>query len=196
MVHTPSPGIAGSEPGDDPEALAGQEIRRLRVARKWTQEEVTRRMKAYGYDFHQTMIAKIEAAQRPLRVRELADFAAMFGVAPHELLYPRPDASSAEDLMEQADALGRAREQAAAAEQESRRSFLAAASTYMDAQREREKIDARLDLVLGRLAADEAYADFVTARAIRSYPDAAPDPDREAFIAASAAYADAQEMAT
>ena len=45
-------------------------------------------MKAYGYDFHQTMIAKIEAAQRPIRVRELADFAALYGVEVHELIYP------------------------------------------------------------------------------------------------------------
>ena len=45
-------------------------------------------MKAYGYDFHQTMIAKIEAAQRPLRVRELADFAALYGMEVHELIYP------------------------------------------------------------------------------------------------------------
>jgi transcriptional regulator with XRE-family HTH domain len=44
-------------------------------------------MSAYGYDFHQTTIAKIEAAQRPLRVRELADFAALYGVEVQELIY-------------------------------------------------------------------------------------------------------------
>jgi len=72
----------------DPEVQAGHALRRLRTARGWSQEEVARQMKAYGYDFHQTMIAKIEAAQRPLRVRELADFAALYGVAVHELIYP------------------------------------------------------------------------------------------------------------
>jgi hypothetical protein len=45
-------------------------------------------MTAYGYDFHQTMIAKVEAAQRPLRVRELADFAALYGVEVQDLVYP------------------------------------------------------------------------------------------------------------
>ncbi len=45
-------------------------------------------MKAYGYDFHQTTVAKIEAAQRPIRVRELADLAALYGVDVHELIYP------------------------------------------------------------------------------------------------------------
>jgi transcriptional regulator with XRE-family HTH domain len=60
----------------------------LRLARKWSQEEVAVRMTAYGYDFHQTMIAKIEAAQRPLRVRELADFAALYGVEVQDLVHP------------------------------------------------------------------------------------------------------------
>ena len=45
-------------------------------------------MTAYGYDFHQTTIAKIEAAQRPLRVRELADFAALYSVEVQDLVYP------------------------------------------------------------------------------------------------------------
>jgi chromosome segregation ATPase len=45
-------------------------------------------MQDYGHDFHQTMIAKIEAAQRPLRVRELADFAALYDVEIQELIYP------------------------------------------------------------------------------------------------------------
>ena len=67
---------------------AGRALRRLRLARGWSQEEVAVRMTAYGYDFHQTMIAKIEAAQRPLRVRELADFAALYGVEIQDLVYP------------------------------------------------------------------------------------------------------------
>jgi transcriptional regulator with XRE-family HTH domain len=79
------------EPGierPDPEVQAGRALRRLRLSQGWSQEEVAGFMKAYGYNFHQTMIAKIEAAQRPLRVRELADFAALYGVEVHELLYP------------------------------------------------------------------------------------------------------------
>ena len=71
----------------DPEALAGRALRRLRLARNWSQEEVAVRMTAYGYDFHQTTIAKIESAQRPLRVRELADFAALYGLELQELVY-------------------------------------------------------------------------------------------------------------
>jgi transcriptional regulator with XRE-family HTH domain len=87
VQNNPQPSTA-SEQRLDPEVQAGRALRRLRTARGWSQEEVGRRMKAYGYDFHQTMIAKIEAAQRPLRVRELADFAALYGMEVHELIYP------------------------------------------------------------------------------------------------------------
>jgi transcriptional regulator with XRE-family HTH domain len=80
--------VAGGIERPDPEVQAGRALRRLRLSQRWSQEEVARRMQAYGYDFHQTTIAKIEAAQRPLRVRELADFAALYGVEIHELVYP------------------------------------------------------------------------------------------------------------
>jgi transcriptional regulator with XRE-family HTH domain len=71
----------------DPEEQAGKALRQLRLARHWSQGEVAVRMTAYGYDFHQSTIAKIEAAQRPLRVRELADFAALYGVEIQDLVY-------------------------------------------------------------------------------------------------------------
>jgi transcriptional regulator with XRE-family HTH domain len=63
-------------------------------------------MTAYGYDFHQTTIAKIEAAQRPLRVRELADFAALYGVEVQDLVYP-PSRSLPEIDQEIADVRAR-----------------------------------------------------------------------------------------
>ena len=80
--------MAESVERPDPEVEAGRALRRLRLARGWSQEEVAVRMTTYGYDFHQTMIAKIEGAQRPLRVRELADFAALYGVEVQDLVYP------------------------------------------------------------------------------------------------------------
>jgi transcriptional regulator with XRE-family HTH domain len=73
----------------DPERLAGQQLRRLRIAREWTQEDVAQRMRTAGYaSWHQTTIAKIEGAQRPLRVRELVALAGVFGIAPSDLLSP------------------------------------------------------------------------------------------------------------
>jgi transcriptional regulator with XRE-family HTH domain len=77
-------------------------------------------MEVYGYDFHQTMIAKIEAAQRPLRVRELADFAALYGVEVQDLVYP-PTVSLAEtdrEIGEIETRLDRARRLAAGAQEQ------------------------------------------------------------------------------
>jgi transcriptional regulator with XRE-family HTH domain len=147
-----------SEERPDPEVQAGRALRRLRTARGWSQEEVGRRMKAYGYDFHQTMIAKIEAAQRPLRVRELADFAALYGMEVHELIYP-PAGSLREvskeiaalndqlrvadkDVQTRRQALDRATAAAAAAEEDFRKhegeaAMLRGRLTYLEAQRKK-----------------------------------------------------------
>lgn len=38
-------------------------------------------MKAYGYDWHQTTVGRIEAAQRPLRLNEAVDLASLYGVS-------------------------------------------------------------------------------------------------------------------
>jgi transcriptional regulator with XRE-family HTH domain len=145
-----------SEQRPDPEVQAGRALRRLRTARGWSQEEVGRRMKAYGYDFHQTMIAKIEAAQRPLRVRELADFAALYGMEVHELIYPPAgslkevsrEIATLKDQLKAADkelqnrrrALDKAQAAAAAAEEDFRKhegeaAMLRGRLDYLEAQR-------------------------------------------------------------
>lgn len=73
----------------EPEVLAGQELRRLRVARGWSQDEVARRMAAYGYDsWHQTTVGRIEAAQRPLRLNEAVALTGLFGVPLYQLVAP------------------------------------------------------------------------------------------------------------
>jgi hypothetical protein len=109
-------------------------------------------MQAYGYDFHQTMIAKIEAAQRPLRVRELADFAALYGVEVHELIYP-PTGSLAE-IDKEIASLRERREQAQRVTQaltEHLRSAHAALTTVQDHyeanQREVMMLEGRLDFL-------------------------------------------------
>ena len=115
LVEHRSQGPAVGDGRPDPEVQAGRALRQLRTARGWSQEEVARRMKAYGYDFHQTMVAKIEAAQRPIRVRELADFAALYGVEVHELIYP-PAGSLKEAAKEIAALRGQLQEATARAE--------------------------------------------------------------------------------
>ena len=133
----------------DPEVQAGRALRRLRLSRNWSQEEVAGRMKAYGYDFHQTMIAKIEAAQRPLRVRELAHFAALYGVEVQDLIYP-PTGSLHEVEQEieelearQAHALGRL-ESAVRVLAELHSALHQAQNQYEDATRETAILEGRL----------------------------------------------------
>jgi hypothetical protein len=106
-------------------------------------------MQAYGYDFHQTMVAKIEAAQRPLRVRELADFAALYGADVQQLIYP-PSSSLEEVTQELKEAelresLYRQQAEAAAAREAELRHELFAVEADLDsAQRELAMLDERL----------------------------------------------------
>ena len=136
----------------DPEVQAGRALRRLRLSRGWSQEEVARRMQAFGYDFHQTMIAKIEAAQRPLRVRELADFAALYDVEVQELIYP-PSGSleeAAQEIQELEAQREKVREQARALESrlsEIHSALIATESEYGSSSRELAVLDERLDFL-------------------------------------------------
>jgi transcriptional regulator with XRE-family HTH domain len=102
----------------DPEALAGQELRRLREAHGWSQEEAAKRMKAYGYSWNQTMISKIESGSRPLRVNELADFADLYGVPVARLIHPQMSMEEVEaELGGIGPALAEAEARASAAEE-------------------------------------------------------------------------------
>lgn len=89
--------VAHEKESPEPEKLAGLEIRRLREARGWSQQELARRMASFGYQWHQTMIARIEAGSRPLRVNELTDFAALFGVTILDLTIPKVSLEDAAD---------------------------------------------------------------------------------------------------
>jgi hypothetical protein len=55
-------------------------------------------MSAFGYEWHQTLIGRIEAAQRPLRLNEAVDLAALYGVPLERLLRPAFAAITAERL--------------------------------------------------------------------------------------------------
>lgn len=57
-------------------------------------------MNAYGYDWHQTTVGRIETAQRPLRLNEAVDMGKLFGVA-LERLMPRPPDMELEQINEQ-----------------------------------------------------------------------------------------------
>jgi transcriptional regulator with XRE-family HTH domain len=63
-----------------PEQLVGRQVRLLRQARGWSQQDVAEKMRAYGYQWSQATVTRLEAATRPIRLNELADLAALFGI--------------------------------------------------------------------------------------------------------------------
>lgn len=80
------------------EDVAGSKLRMLRQGRGWTQQEVANRMRKRGYSWQQSTIGKIETAQRPLRLNELADLAAALGVPVTHFLSPGPAPDEGTDL--------------------------------------------------------------------------------------------------
>jgi transcriptional regulator with XRE-family HTH domain len=72
-----------------PEQLAGEEVRRLRKGRGWSQDDVARRMSAAGFTtWHQSTVGRTETAERPLRLNESVALAGLFGVSLTRLLEP------------------------------------------------------------------------------------------------------------
>lgn len=68
-------------------ATFGDNVRRLRKARGWTQGQLADRLREGGIDLHQTTIAKIEGGTRPTVVHEIWTLAAVFNVG-LDVLFP------------------------------------------------------------------------------------------------------------
>ena len=80
-------------PRPDAESVAGQQLRRIRVARGWTQQDVAERMRSFGYSWLKSTVNRIEGGKRSLRVNELEDLAQALEVPREMLLRPLdPDA--------------------------------------------------------------------------------------------------------
>lgn len=92
----------------DPEKLAGRRLRELRTARRWPLREVAQLMRQHGYTWHQSVVAKIETGQRPLRLNEAIALSNLFGVPLSCLLIdpagPR-DAEEIDALLKEKEAL-------------------------------------------------------------------------------------------
>ena len=78
------PELRGHHP--DHEEIVGQKVKTLRTAHNWSQRELATRMAAAGFLWRQTTVAKTEAADRPIRINELGQLAAIFGVNPSDML--------------------------------------------------------------------------------------------------------------
>jgi transcriptional regulator with XRE-family HTH domain len=125
-------------------------------------------MTDYGYDFHQTMIAKIEAAQRPLRVRELADFAALYGVDVRDLVYPLT--SSVLEADQEIAELTEERERARVHVDAARQQLVVARKDLQDAEDAYRVSAAEVAVLEGRLASLLEQRQKLTSRE--------PDEDR------------------
>ena len=140
-------------PTATPEQIAGRQLALLRAERGWSQSEVTRRMAAYGYSWHQTTVGRIERGKRPLRLNELVHLSAMFGVSPIRVIVPNvtPDRLS-DDIKAVEDArsdiierLQEARDQLARAP--ARRS--GTGETYQRLLQDLEQLDLRIAALRG-----------------------------------------------
>jgi transcriptional regulator with XRE-family HTH domain len=89
--------VVNDAPPDDaamptPEQFIGRQVRMLRQINGWSQHDVAEKMRAYGYQWSQATVTRLEAATRPIRLNELADLAALFGVpVPQFLEYWTPE---------------------------------------------------------------------------------------------------------
>jgi transcriptional regulator with XRE-family HTH domain len=76
---------------EDAQITAGLQVRKLREARGWSQEEVALRMVMYGYTWHRTAVAKTEAGTRPLDLNETIALAGVFSMTLEQFLSGAPD---------------------------------------------------------------------------------------------------------
>jgi transcriptional regulator with XRE-family HTH domain len=103
------------------------QLRRIRLDRGWTQQDVAERMRPYGHNWIKSTVNRIEGGKRALRVNELENLARMLGLPREMLLSPlspdtpidgngQPmdlDAATAKDLK---DAINQRRAERATAE--------------------------------------------------------------------------------
>lgn len=75
----------------------GANVRRLRQEAGWSQSDLAEAMTNRGYGMHQVTVGKVETAQRPTRLAEVAAFAITLNVAVEDLLQPMPPCEQCED---------------------------------------------------------------------------------------------------
>jgi transcriptional regulator with XRE-family HTH domain len=87
--HVP---LTAMDDGDKtPEEIVGANIKAMRSQLGLTQAELAEAMQGLGYSWIQTTVAKTEAADRPLRVNEVADLAQILGTRLPDLVSSHND---------------------------------------------------------------------------------------------------------
>jgi transcriptional regulator with XRE-family HTH domain len=67
----------------------GQQLERVRKRKGWTQERLADEMKSIGRPIQQSAVAKVERAERAVKIEEAFAFALVLGVSPIALFVPR-----------------------------------------------------------------------------------------------------------
>jgi len=80
-----------------PEQVAARQLRLLRQGRGWSQQDVAEKMQAYGYQWSQATVTRLESASRPIRLNELADLAILYDVPIAQFLEPEISGSGLGD---------------------------------------------------------------------------------------------------
>ena len=130
-----------------PEQLVGRQVRLLRQGRGWSQQEVAEKMQAYGYQWSQATVTRLESASRPIRVNELADLARLFEVPATQFLDSRARDFAWDDL----DALEREIEELTAERREIREHLDRQEALAEEAARGRASVAGHLARVDSRL---------------------------------------------
>lgn len=69
------------------EKVMCDKFRILREERGWSQKDLAEKVGEYGFDFHQSTIAKIESGSRPLRVAEMYALSHVFRIPPGAVFF-------------------------------------------------------------------------------------------------------------
>ena len=94
-MKEPSPSTANLP---TPEQVAGRRLRLLRQLHGWSQLELVEKMRAFGYEWSQATVTRLEAATRPIRLNELADLAALYEVPIAQFLESLGPESAGDDV--------------------------------------------------------------------------------------------------
>lgn len=132
------------------EQLAGFQVRLLRQARSWSQQDLADAMIAFGYDWSQATVTRLESATRPIRLNELVDLAALFDIPVAQFLefplagFDQDDLAAAEREIETltADRAELVRKRDAAAREQS-----IAAQRHDGLAAEVARVEARIDVL-------------------------------------------------
>jgi transcriptional regulator with XRE-family HTH domain len=87
-----------SEDTPTPEQQIGRLVRLLRQGRGWSQQDVAEKMRSYGYQWSQATVTRLESATRPIRLNEVVDLAALFGIPVSLFLESGDPGSEFDDL--------------------------------------------------------------------------------------------------